>query len=30
MFGQDIGGFLGSSGFALAGNDPTSDAGLWT
>jgi Amt family ammonium transporter len=30
MFGQDIGGFIGSSGFALAGNDPTSDAGLWT
>ncbi|RXM12692.1 ammonium transporter, partial [Citrobacter sp. AAK_AS5] len=29
MFGQDIGGFIGSSGFALAGNDPTSDAGMW-
>lgn len=29
MFGQDIGGFIGSSGFLLSGNDPTSDTGMW-
>ncbi|PKN40693.1 MAG: ammonium transporter [Deltaproteobacteria bacterium HGW-Deltaproteobacteria-18] len=29
MFGQDISGFFGSSGFALAGVDPTTAGGQW-
>ncbi len=29
MFGQDIAGVIGSSGFALSGTDPTTDAGQW-
>ena len=29
MFGQDIGGAIGSSGFALTGVDPTTDSGQW-
>ncbi|HKK32203.1 MAG TPA: ammonium transporter [Desulfomicrobiaceae bacterium] len=30
MFGQDIGGFFGGSGFGLAGIDATSPDGQWT
>jgi Amt family ammonium transporter len=29
MFGQDIAGFIGSSGFALSGVDPTTAGGQW-
>ena len=29
MFGQDVAGFIGSSGFALSGVDPTTAAGQW-
>jgi Amt family ammonium transporter len=29
MFGQDISGFIGSSGFALSGVDPTTAGGQW-